>query len=137
MRKLFLITISFIIAISTFAQNRKERREENRKRINALIKQEEEGVIAYEKSTVFGGKLINDGYGIFFEIGRAKSVKGGTLFQLEISERKHPKEEKLSNLIIFMAPLLFLENKTFFILLNSAYSCNHYMVTNQTRTELV
>jgi hypothetical protein len=98
MRKLFLITISFFITISIFGQdNKKERREENKKRVNALIKQEEEGVIAYEKSTAFGAKFINDGYGAFFEIGRAKSIKNATLFQLEISERKHPKEEKESN----------------------------------------
>src|SRR6185295_17834819 len=97
MRKLFLIAISLIITISLFAQkNRQERREANRKRVNALIKQEEEGVIAYEKSSVFGGKLINDGYGVFFEIGRAKSVKNAVLFQLELSERKHAKEEKES-----------------------------------------
>ena len=97
MQKLFLIAISFIISIAGFAQNKKERREENRKRINALIKQEEEGVIAYEKSTAFGAKLISDGYGIFFEIGRAKSVKKGVLFQLELSEHKNHKEEKQSN----------------------------------------
>ena len=73
MQKLFLVATSFLIIVSGFAQNKKERRDENRKRINALIKQEEEGVIAYERSTAFGAKLINDGYGIFFEIGRAQA----------------------------------------------------------------
>src|SRR5215210_8254628 len=107
MRNLFLVAISFIITISCFAQTKKERREENRKRINALIKQEEEGVIAYEKSTAFGGKLINDGYGIFFEIGRVRSVKKGVLFQLELSEHKHPKEEKQSNLFNYSTPFIF------------------------------
>jgi len=114
MRKLFLITISFIITISAFSQNKKQRREENKKRINALIKQEEEGVIAYEKSTVFGGKLINDGYGIFFEIGRAKSVKNGMLFQFELAERKHPKEEKLSNLNNFYGTPFIYGKQNFF-----------------------
>ncbi|MEO6328593.1 MAG: hypothetical protein ABIO55_06665 [Ginsengibacter sp.] len=114
MRKLFLITICFIITISAFTQNKKERREVNRKRINALVKQEEEGVIAYEKSTVFGAKLINDGYGIFFEMGRAKSVKNGVLFQLELSERKHPKEEKLSNLNNFYGTPFIFGKQNFF-----------------------
>ncbi|MEO6453990.1 MAG: hypothetical protein ABIN97_07965, partial [Ginsengibacter sp.] len=115
MRKLLIITISFIITISAFAQkNRKERREENKRRINALIKQEEEGVIAYEKSTVFGGKLLNDGYGVFFEIGRAKSVKNGMLFQLELSERKHPKEEKLSNINNFYGTPFIFGKQNFF-----------------------
>ena len=97
-----------------FAQNKKERREENRKRINALIKQEEEGVIAYEKSTAFGAKLISDGYGIFFEIGRARSVKKGVLFQLEISEHKHPKEEKQSNLFNYSTPFIFGKQNFFY-----------------------
>jgi len=114
MRKLFLVAISFIIIIQGFAQNKKERREENRKRINALIKQEEEGVIAYERSTAFGGKLINDGYGIFFEIGRARSVKKGILFQLELSEHKHPKEEKQSNLFNYSTPFIFGKQNFFY-----------------------
>jgi len=112
MQKLFLVAISLFITMSCIAQNRKERREENRKRINALIKQEEEGVIAYEKSTAFGAKLINDGYGLFFEIGRAKSVKKGILFQLEIAEHKHPKEEKQSYL--FSTPFIFGKQNFFY-----------------------
>src|SRR5215211_6174120 len=112
MQKLFLTGIIFIITVSGFAQNKKERREENRKRINALIKQEEEGVIAYEKSTAFGAKLINDGYGLFFEIGRAKSVKRGVLFQLEIAEHNHPKEEKQS--YQFSTPFIFGKQNFFY-----------------------
>ena len=72
------------------------RKEERRQRINAIIKQEEEGVIKYKKHTVFGVKLTTDGYGGFLEIGRAQSVKRGLLFQLDIGERKHPKENKQS-----------------------------------------
>jgi hypothetical protein len=108
MRRLFLITVLALIVCNLFAQKgKKERREANRNRINALIKQEEDGIIAYERSTAFGGKLINDGYGVFFEIGRAKSIKKATLFQLELSERKHPKEEKQSNLFNYSTPFIF------------------------------
>ncbi len=97
MRKLFLITISFIISITVFSQkNKKERREQNRQRINELVKQEEEGVITYQKSFAGGIKLISDGYGVFFELGRAQSIKKGLLFQFEIDERKTLKEEKQS-----------------------------------------
>jgi hypothetical protein len=114
MRKLLLIAISFIITISVFAQNKKERREINRKRINALIKQEEEGIIAYERSIAFGAKLISDGYGVFFEVGRAKSVRNATLFQLELSERKHPTEEKLSNYNNYYATPFIFGKQNFF-----------------------
>lgn len=114
MHKLFLLAVTFMITFSSFAQkNKKEqRREENRKRINALIKQEEEGVIAYEKSTAFGGKLISDGYGIFLELGRAKSVKKGFIYQLELTEHKHPKEEKQSYL--YSTPYIYGKQNFFY-----------------------
>jgi len=80
-----------VAAQETKSQSKKELR---RQRINAIIKQEEEGVIKYKKHTVFGVKLTSDGYGGFFEIGRAQSVKKALLFQLDIAERKHIKEHK-------------------------------------------
>lgn len=72
-----------------------------------MIRLEEEGVIAYRKHFAFGAKLISDGYGIFFEKGYAKSVKRATLFQLEISERKHPKEVKQNNPNAATAALIY------------------------------
>ncbi|MGI8584745.1 MAG: hypothetical protein ACR2KX_21355 [Chitinophagaceae bacterium] len=116
MRKLFFILITFVIATSSIAQKqtKKERREHNRKRIDALIKQEEEGVIAYKKHTAFGGKLISNGYGAFIEFGRAKSVKNGTLYQLEISEYKSAREEKQSNLYAYSTPFVFGKQNFFY-----------------------
>jgi hypothetical protein len=115
MRKLFLITLlSFTVNLGFSQVSKKERREANRNRINALIKQEEDGIIAYEKSIAFGGKLISDGYGIFLEIGRAKSVKKATLYQLELSERKHPKEEKQSNLFNYSTPFIYGKENFFY-----------------------
>lgn len=97
MTKVFIVFITLIFSYSTYAQNaRKEKREEKRERISKMIKEEEEGVIAYKKSFLVGGKLTTDGYGLFFEIGRASSVKKATLYQLEITERKHGKEMKFS-----------------------------------------
>ncbi len=88
-------------------KTKKERKDERRQRINALIKQDEEGVIAYHKQTAFGIKLLTDGYGAFIEMGRAKSVKKSTLYQFEFSERKHTKEEKLSNPFVSTAPYVY------------------------------
>jgi len=80
-----------VVAQETPKQSRKEMR---RHRINEIAKQEEEGVIKYKKHTAFGVKLTSDGYGGFIEIGRAQSVKRSLLFQLDITEKKHPKEDK-------------------------------------------
>ncbi|HTB51621.1 MAG TPA: hypothetical protein VK718_02515 [Ferruginibacter sp.] len=101
MRKIFLVCL-VIAALPCFAQEsgmksaglKKERRKE---RIDSLMKQEEEGVITYPKQIDFGVKLVSDGYGIFMDIGRAKSIKRSLLYQVEIGERKSAKETKQTN----------------------------------------
>lgn len=108
MQKLFLALVFGCFCVTASAQKtKKERRDERRQRINTLIKQEEEGVIAYSKHTIYGIKLNSDGYGAFLEIGRAKSVKKALLFQFEFSERKHPKEDKQTNPFIPTQPFIF------------------------------
>ncbi|MBL7702215.1 MAG: hypothetical protein JNM14_08190 [Ferruginibacter sp.] len=99
MKRLIILITLFSFSFSVFAQEtkkttQKSRKEQKRDRINAQIKAEEEGVIAYRKHFAFGIKLISDGYGISFEKGYSKSVRKATLFQLEIAERKHQKEQK-------------------------------------------
>lgn len=116
MKNILLILAVFTISFSAHAQeapgqatSKKNKKEEKRRRIDALIKQEEEGVIAYKKQTVYGLKLTNDGYGAFLEIGRAKSIKKSMLYQFEITERKHPKEEKSQNFngLSFSSPFIY------------------------------
>lgn len=117
MRKLFFILILVAVAASASAQkqSKKERREQKHKRIDALIKQEEEGVVSYKKHTVFGGKLISNGYGAFIEFGRIKTVKKGLLFQFEISEYKSTKEDKRSTFTgSYSTPYIFGKQNFFY-----------------------
>ncbi len=108
MRKLFFVFLTIVIGFPSFAQkSKKDLLMEKKQRINALVKQEEEGVISYHQQSAFGIKLASDGYGAFFEMGKAKSVKKSLLFQIELTERKHPKEEKQSNVNIPSAPFVF------------------------------
>jgi hypothetical protein len=108
MRKLFFVFLIIVIGFPSFAQkSKKDLLKEKKQRINALVKQEEEGVISYHQQSAFGIKLASDGYGAFFEMGKAKSVKKSLLFQIELTERKHPKEEKQSNVNIPSAPFVF------------------------------
>lgn len=108
MQKTLLILILSVFCLNTFAQNKKKERQEVRNnQINEMVRMEEEGVITHRKSTVFGLKLTTDGYGAFFEIGRASSIKKALLFQLDISERKHPKEEKLNSLYSQSIPFVY------------------------------
>ena len=98
MKKLFVVFVAFCCSGIAFAQTEKtakqSRRQARSERINAMARLEEEGVIGYKKHTVYGGRLSSDGYGGFIEVGRAMSVRKALLFQLDISERKHVKEEK-------------------------------------------
>lgn len=112
MKKILLILTLGLSVTSLWAQTetgRKTKREIRKERIDAMAKLEEEGVITLRKSTVFGGKLTSDGYGGFIEIGRARSVKKAMLFQFEITERKHLKEEKVS--LIFGGTRPFIPGK--------------------------
>lgn len=99
MKKLFLVLVAAVLILPAMAQqgtgdSKADKKEMRKNRINAIAKQEEEGVIRYRRHTVFGGKLTTDGYGGFVEIGRAQSVRRSLLYQLDISERKDSKEEK-------------------------------------------
>ena len=87
--------------------SKKAKREEKNKRINAIIKQEEEGVLHYKSHFVAGFKLTTDGYGGFLEYAKAQTVNKALLFQLDISERKNSKEEKMQNLAYPSSPLIY------------------------------
>jgi hypothetical protein len=108
MRKIFFIGFAIICSFSSVAQEtKKDKREIKRERINALIKQEEEGVIAFRKHTVYGLKLTNDGYGFFMEVGRGQSINKALLFQLDFAERKHAKEDKQTNPNLPSSPFIY------------------------------
>lgn len=110
MKHLLFLLLAATVSLTAVAQKSKKntnaKKEKKRQRINALIRQEEEGVIAYKKHFAVGGKLISDGYGLFFEKGKGQSVKRSMLFQLEIAERKHNKEEKENKILSSSGPII-------------------------------
>jgi hypothetical protein len=69
---------------------------ERNQRISELIRREEEGVLVYNKQFAFGIKLNSDGYGLSYEIGWMKSLRWTNLLQIELNEKKSPKEYKES-----------------------------------------
>jgi hypothetical protein len=106
MTRALLVFISiFLFTDSIWAQKKglfnfgktEEERLEKRKRINDMIRSEEEGIAAFEKHTLFSIKTHHNGYGVLFEKGVSKSAYASTIFQFEFSEKQHPKEEKQSS----------------------------------------
>lgn len=105
--KKFLFLVSVLtITITSIAQDstsvrknerdaKQERRREKREKINTMIRQDEEGILNYHKQSVFGIELRTNGYGLLYEIGRMKTTRRTTTYGIEISEIKHPKEDKL------------------------------------------
>ncbi len=107
-KKTILAALAIVFSVASYAQNKELSAKEmkkaaNRERINQLRKQEEEGAIIFQKQTAFGLKLNSDGYAAFLELGRMKSVTKTNLYSLEIGERKHPKEEKITRGVLGFA----------------------------------
>ena len=103
MKKIVSVLIICVLATHVWAQEvptaksptaKKDKKTAKRERINALLKQEEEGEIIFNKQSAFGIKLATDGYGLSYEIGRFKSNRVATIFSIEINEKKHKKEKR-------------------------------------------
>ncbi len=119
MKKVLILLTLFTFSFGAFSQEnkrpvKKSRKEAKRDKVNAMIKAEEEGVIAYRKHYAVGIKLTSDGYGISFEKGYSKSAKKATLFQLEIAEHRHQKEIKQTSNIPGGAPFIYAKINYFY-----------------------
>ena len=96
MKKLSLLSFFIVLFTFSFAQDKtkEQKRRERNERINQMMKEEEEGALVYNKQSAFGGKLNTDGYGIFYEHGKYKTISTTNLWWIELGERKDPKERR-------------------------------------------
>ncbi|HEY0434471.1 MAG TPA: hypothetical protein VGC95_11390 [Chitinophagaceae bacterium] len=102
MKRLVIAALLVSLGISVYAQDstrirrasKGEKKEERQQRINAMIKQEEEGALIYNKQSVFGIQLRTNGYGLLYEKGRARTRRKTAIYGIELTEIKDPKEEK-------------------------------------------
>lgn len=100
MKKIIYLSIFFapilLVAQEKKLTPRQIKKAEAKAKVDKLIQQEEEGALIFRKQSAFGIKFNTDGYGIFYERGKFKSVTKTNLWWVELSERKHPKEEKFA-----------------------------------------
>jgi hypothetical protein len=92
-----------------------DKKEAKRQKISNLIKQAEEGVLVYRKQSIFGLQARNNGFGAFYELGRMKTTRKTNIYRLDITEIKHPKEEKQnSGGLVFNNPFIYGKINSFY-----------------------
>jgi hypothetical protein len=100
-KKLSLLILFAIIVVASSAQDSKkktknEKKDAKREKVNAMIKQAEEGVLIYSKQSIFGIQARTNGYGAFYELGRMKTNRKTNIYRIDITEIKSQKEVKLT-----------------------------------------
>ncbi len=116
MKRIIILAIITTFGFSLFAQDstktkkssKQERKEEHQQRINAMIRQEEEGALIYNKQSIFGIQIRTNGYGLLYEKGRTKTRRKTNIYGIELTEIKDPKEEKTpTGFFSFSNPYIF------------------------------
>jgi hypothetical protein len=118
-KKLALIIVFVSLAVGSIAQTsreeKREKKEAKRKKINEMVRQAEEGVLIYQKQSIFGIQLRTNGYGAFYELGKMKTNRKTNIYRIDITESKNEKEEKLlSNSFFFGTPVIFAKKNYFY-----------------------
>jgi hypothetical protein len=104
-----------LVQAQTNREERKEKKEARRQKINEMARQAEEGVLVFNKQSLFGIQLRTNGYGIFYEYGKMKSNRKTDIFRIDFTEAKHPREEKLNgSSFIFGNPYIFGKRNYFY-----------------------
>jgi len=100
LNRVFFLFATCLILFNSSAvsqqRNKEQARIEKNRRINQMIRNEEEGVPAFEKHSITSIKNHHDGWGIAFEKGFSTSAYKTTILQLELTEKQHRKEQKQS-----------------------------------------
>jgi hypothetical protein len=93
------LVISILCTLNVCAQktSRTEKKQNRNNRINALVKQDEEGLVVYKKQNAYGVFLQTDGVGVMLEKGIRQDRRKTTLYRVELASKKHPKEARFSN----------------------------------------
>ncbi len=117
MKKLSLSLFLMLLLFSVSAQDstsrrvsKEDKKEARRQKVNAMIRQAEEGVLIYHKQSIFGAQGRTNGYGLFYELGRMKTNRKTNIYRLDFTEIKHQKENKVqtsNGFIFFGNPFIY------------------------------
>lgn len=107
MKKYLLSPVLVLIALAAFSQQTREQSNSKQSRIQAVsnrYRMDEEGELYFKKQSAFGIRANSDGYGLVYEHGKFKSTRKINFLSFELSEKKHPKEERRSPESPFLGP---------------------------------
>jgi len=93
---LSLATLPALLFAQTKRDERQEKKLEKEKRVNEMVRKSEEGILIFNKQSIFGVQARTNGFGAFYELGRAVNLKRTNLYRIDITEIKDDKEEKLN-----------------------------------------
>ena len=121
MKSIAILFAAGLLCLGAAAQEKKsekeKKKEAKREKINQIVRLEEEGESAFHKHSMFGFRFHTDGYGISYEIGRTKSVTRTLIYQVELNEKKHRKEERQSRsdgAVVFGNPFVYGKQNNFY-----------------------
>lgn len=112
MKKLVVFILLMVAQKALLAQDvaenttKKEQQKSRVENANASKIEAEEGTLNYTRQNGFGIELRTNGYGIFFEIGRKRTPRWTNTYSIELTEIKHPKEEKTGG-SFFSSPFIY------------------------------
>jgi ribosomal protein S24E len=108
---LLFLSLNAFAQLSPYTPASETKKEQRRKKLNALLKQAEEGVLVYNKQTTYGLQARSNGYGLFYEMGRMKTPLKSATYRIDFTEIKHPKENKFQNIsnpfLVFSNPYVY------------------------------
>ena len=98
-KKVFLLMIaaSSLLAASAQVKTKEQLRKEREAKLQRMKSEEDETSIIFNKQNAFGIRLNTDGYGLFYEHGKYKTLSLTNLWWISLDEYKSPKEERIAN----------------------------------------
>lgn len=104
MKNLLSISLLLLIAFSAAAQENvmviqsgNAKKSAKKQKIEHMIRQAEEGVLVFNKQTIFGVQGKSLGYGLFFERGKMRTNRKTSLYRIDLTEIKSLKQEKFQS----------------------------------------
>ena len=94
---LMMVAASSLLVAQAQVKTKEQMRAERAAKLQKLKSGEDETSIIFNRQSAFAVRLNTDGYGLFYEHGKYKSLSVTNLWWISLDEYKSPKEERIAN----------------------------------------